>query len=66
MGRAEHPLYERRQPSCNNVMRPRLHFPAVCRWKLDQTHTMMLVGIVLVTLLVYVRCLENGFVNDQR
>jgi hypothetical protein len=47
------------------MMRSRLQFPAFARWKLDQTQTAMLGGIVLLTLVVYVRCLENGFVNDE-
>jgi dolichyl-phosphate-mannose--protein O-mannosyl transferase len=34
--------------------------------KLDQTQTTMLVAVLFLTLLVYLRCLGNGFVNDER
>ncbi len=35
------------------------------RWNLDAMHTAMLVGVLLVTAIVYLRCLGNGFVYDD-
>jgi protein O-mannosyl-transferase len=40
-------------------------FPALRRWQLDAKQTAMLAGILLVTALVYLRCLENQFVYDD-
>lgn len=40
-------------------------FPAFRRWQLDSAQTAMLVGVLLITLLVYLRCLANGFVYDD-
>src|SRR5260370_16407151 len=42
-----------------------LRFPALGRWNLDQTQTAMLAGVLVLTLLVYLRCLADGFVYDD-
>jgi len=42
-----------------------LRFPALRRWNLNQTQTAMLAGVLLLTLLVYLRCLADGFVYDD-
>src|SRR5579863_1475503 len=42
-----------------------LHFPALRRWNLDSSQTAMLAAILAATLLVYMRCLVNGFVSDD-
>jgi tetratricopeptide (TPR) repeat protein len=38
---------------------------SLVRWKLDAAQSAMLVGVLLVTALVYLRCLGNGFVYDD-
>jgi len=40
-------------------------FPALRRWQLDSAQTAMLVGVLLITTIVYLRCLANGFVYDD-
>src|SRR5260370_34507690 len=35
------------------------------RWYVDAMHTAILVGVLLVTAIVYLRCLGNGFVYDD-
>ncbi len=42
-----------------------LRFPALGRWNLNQTQTAMLAGVLVLTLLVYLRCLADGFVYDD-
>ena len=39
--------------------------PALKRWNLSEAETAMLAGVLLLTLLVYLRCLANGFVSDD-
>jgi hypothetical protein len=46
--------------------RPWLRLPALRRWNLDRAQTAILAGVLLLTLLVYLRCLGNGFVYDDR
>jgi protein O-mannosyl-transferase len=43
----------------------RLSLPALKRWNLSEEETAMLAGVLLLTLLVYLRCLANGFVSDD-
>jgi hypothetical protein len=43
----------------------RLSLPALKRWNLSEKETAMLAGVLLLTLLVYLRCLANGFVSDD-
>jgi hypothetical protein len=38
---------------------------ALKRWNLSEAETAMLAGTLLLTLLVYLRCLANGFVSDD-
>lgn len=40
-------------------------FPTLRRWNLDSAQTAILAGVLLLTLLVYLRCLENRFVYDD-
>ena len=40
-------------------------FPALRRWGLDRKQTALLAGILLLTLLAYLRSLDNGFVYDD-
>src|SRR5581483_5056969 len=40
-------------------------FPAVARWGLSGAETAMLAGVLVVTALVYVRCLTNWFFSDD-
>jgi hypothetical protein len=42
-----------------------LRFPALRRWGLDRKQTALLAGILLLTLLAYLRSLGNGFVYDD-
>jgi hypothetical protein len=42
-----------------------LSLPALKRWNLSEEETAMLAGVLLLTLLVYLRCLANGFVMDD-
>jgi hypothetical protein len=42
-----------------------LHFPALGRWNLNEAQTAMLAGVLVLTLLVYLRCLADGFVYDD-
>ena len=42
-----------------------LRFPALRRWDLDRRQTALLAGILLLTLLAYLRSLGNGFVYDD-
>ncbi len=39
--------------------------PALRRWELDRRETAILAGVLLFTLLVYIRCLGNGWVYDD-
>jgi len=40
-------------------------FPALQRWSLDSAQTAMLTCVLLLTVLVYLRCVKNGFVFDD-
>jgi hypothetical protein len=48
-----------------DAMVARLRFPALRRWSLDSTETAMLTCVALLTVLVYLRCIENGFAFDD-
>jgi len=48
-----------------STTRPPPHFPALRYWGLDSAETAMLAGVLLITTLVYLRCLANGFVYDD-
>jgi hypothetical protein len=48
-----------------STKRPPLPFPALRSWELDSAQTAMLAGVLLITTLVYLRCLANGFVYDD-
>src|SRR4029077_6469513 len=43
----------------------RLNLPSLRRWNLDGIETAMLAGVLALTVLVYLRCLANGFVSDD-
>ena len=45
--------------------RTSIRFPAFRHWNLDSTQTALLVGIILLTVLAFLRTLNNGFVYDD-
>ncbi len=40
-------------------------FPALRRWNLGEKETISLIAVLLLVLIVYLRCLNNGFVYDD-
>jgi len=49
----------------NAATKTGLRFPALRRWGLDRKQTALLIGILVLTLLAFVRSLSNGFVYDD-
>jgi len=49
----------------SSAIRASLRFPALRCWGLDAPQSAMLAGVLVVTTLVYLRCLANGFVYDD-
>ncbi len=50
---------------CGAATKAWRRFPALRRWGLDRRQTALLAGILLLTLLAYLRSLDNGFVYDD-
>ena len=51
-------------PSADEAQ-PRRRLPALRRWQLTGAETAMLAGVLAAAVLVYLRCLANGFVSDD-